>query len=238
MRKVFGLPEEQPRGEGSRSRRGSGWAHWRDRTVLPRALGATAANRLGVAEADGLRAALLRKLFLSGARGADSLRAAVDQLLAKTLKTPRVSMSEFRLAALRGWLAEGDAVAGIADPGRAATGTGDLAATGVSDPGYNKALPDDLPTFAALVRDTARRCETGRFGEDKIFIAHVWRALLAAGRAAPSEEAVFKDRLGRAHAAGSLTLSRADLTGAFDPSDVQASETRYLNATFHFLRLN
>ena len=46
----------------------------------------------------------------------------------------------------------------------------------------------------------------------------------------------FKSRLVEAHRADLLTLVRADLVEAMDPQDVAASEARYLNATFHFIR--
>ena len=47
----------------------------------------------------------------------------------------------------------------------------------------------------------------------------------------------FKQRLTEANNAGLLTLSRADLVEVMDHTDVQESETRYLNAEFHFVLL-
>ena len=48
-------------------------------------------------------------------------------------------------------------------------------------------------------------------------------------------------RLGGAELTGAnlnkADLSRADLVGAMNPEDVRASETRYLGAAFHFVRL-
>jgi hypothetical protein len=35
-----------------------------------------------------------------------------------------------------------------------------------------------------------------------------------------------------------LELSRADLVAAMDPEDVRSSETRHLNAEFHFINLD
>ena len=37
----------------------------------------------------------------------------------------------------------------------------------------------DLPSFAEHVKSAARDCPTGRFGDNKVFIAHVWKALQA-----------------------------------------------------------
>jgi hypothetical protein len=44
------------------------------------------------------------------------------------------------------------------------------------------------------------------------------------------------DVLVAAHPRGDLTLTRADLVAAMDPKDVAASETRHLNATYHFIQ--
>ena len=221
-REVFGLPEDFPVSPG--------WAALRDGYALPRALGTgTAAAGGDKKAADRLRAALLRRFLLDGARGADSLRGAVDLLLARALVVPRPSLAEFRRAALRRALIPGEpSSSGTARPEKPASVAG----------GGAVRLPEDLSAFATLVRETARGVPTGRFGESKIFLVHVWRALLAAGRAGPDEETVFKERVAASHAAGLLGLARADLTGAFDPADLAGSEVRFLNATFHFLRLD
>ena len=46
----------------------------------------------------------------------------------------------------------------------------------------------------------------------------------------------FDQRLIEANRAMVLTLGRADLVGAMDPTDVQDSEIRHGQATFHFIR--
>lgn len=218
-RAAFGLPAEGELPAG-------GWPALREGFALPRALGVKGADAKSMRTADGLRAALLRRFLLDGARGADTLREAVDLLLARTLVVPRPTLAEFRRAALRrGLLTE--------RPGHPAEPPADVPARSVSG-----GLPEDLPAFATLVRETARQVPTGRFGEHKIFIVHVWRALLGAGRAGATEEAVFKERLVRAHTTGLLSLARADLTGAFDPADVSGSEVHFHHAAFHFLRLD
>ena len=48
----------------------------------------------------------------------------------------------------------------------------------------------------------------------------------------------FKQRLAEANNARLLDLSRADLVQAMDPEDVQLSEVSYLNASFHFIRID
>ncbi|AUX45899.1 uncharacterized protein SOCE26_073990 [Sorangium cellulosum] len=98
------------------------------------------------------------------------------------------------------------------------------------------ALPADDTAFAARVLAAARSSKTGRFGDDKVFISHVFQRLADQGDAVGDPDA-FKARLVSAHRRGLLSLNRADLVEAMDPADVDASETRYLSATFHFVRI-
>lgn len=97
-------------------------------------------------------------------------------------------------------------------------------------------LPKDDAAFAARVLEAARAIKTGRFGKDKVFISHVLRQLTDEGVKVKDVES-FKSRLVSAHRSELLSLSRADLVEAMDPKDVDASETRYLSATFHFIRV-
>jgi hypothetical protein len=92
--------------------------------------------------------------------------------------------------------------------------------------------------FSEEVRRAASQCPTGRFGGDKVFISHVWKQFTVKERPTPLPLPEFKDRLIDAHRAGLLELSRADLVERMDPIDVSQSETRYLDARFHFVRLD
>jgi hypothetical protein len=94
----------------------------------------------------------------------------------------------------------------------------------------------DLPAFAATVRAAARHCPTGHFGEDKVFISHLWNYLRAEPNFPELDLPAFKWRLVEANVAGLLELSRADLVQAMDPADVSGSETTHLNAAYHFVR--
>jgi hypothetical protein len=94
----------------------------------------------------------------------------------------------------------------------------------------------DLPTFAATVEAVARACPTGRFGDNKVFIHHVWKQLQSETHLPVRSLEEFKQHLVEANHAGLLHLSRADLVQAMDPADVRQSETRYLDAVFHFIR--
>jgi hypothetical protein len=95
----------------------------------------------------------------------------------------------------------------------------------------------DLATFAGKVTAAALASPNGRYGDHKVFIAHVWRRLQETNALPPMTEAGFKDRLIEANRQGLIRLSRADLVEAMDPADVRASETTWLNAVFHFVEI-
>jgi len=59
-------------------------------------------------------------------------------------------------------------------------------------------------------------------GSEKRYIADIW---------ASAEELLEAARM------GIVELSRCDLPAAYDADRVAASELRYLNATFHFVRM-
>jgi hypothetical protein len=95
----------------------------------------------------------------------------------------------------------------------------------------------DLPTFAETVKAAARDCPAGRFGDNKVFINHVWRHLQNEPGFPRLDLTAFKHALAEANQAGLLKLSRADLVQVMDPADVLESETPYLDAVFHFILL-
>ncbi|MBX9584554.1 MAG: hypothetical protein K2X87_29990 [Gemmataceae bacterium] len=97
------------------------------------------------------------------------------------------------------------------------------------------AEPFDLEAFAETVKSAARTCPTGRFGDNKVFISHVWQQLKDEPRFAPLGLAWFKQKLVEANRARLLTLSRADLVEVMDPTDVRDSEASYLGSVFHFV---
>lgn len=96
----------------------------------------------------------------------------------------------------------------------------------------------DLATFAQRVLNAARRLPPeSRFGENKVFISHVWRQLQDEAAIDGLELETFKQRLVEANREGLVRLSRADLVEAMAPVDVQESATACENATFHFVRI-
>jgi hypothetical protein len=81
------------------------------------------------------------------------------------------------------------------------------------------------------VEHAAARATTGRFGEDKVFVAHVWRAV---GSEA-GELAAFKQRLLDANRERLLTLVRADLVSTMSPADVAESAIQDGPSEYHFV---
>ncbi len=240
----------------------SNWKAIVARYLVPKALGlsAEAARKLG--KADALRAYLVRQRF--GLPPGGTIRQAMDALACRELgfpgeanleqveravlskllgfderlsfehlekQLPRVAVDargtgadDLRRAILARWAADG-------------TGARPVAPEPVTEPGP-PAAEFDLPTFAATVRALARACPAGRFGDNKVFIAAVWRQSQAEANFPRLTLDEFKARLVQAHRAGLLQLSRADLVQAMDPAAVAESEVPYLNATFHFVLLD
>ncbi|SEU19236.1 hypothetical protein [Stigmatella erecta] len=144
---------------------------------------------------------------------------ALEQLAARSVGARRTGAESLRLAALQSWL--------IPASESAPQPPAELA-TPVPPAGE-----EALSSFAERVLHTARTATSGRFGDDRVFISHIWHAMKGPGL----DEQAFKNRLIEANQKRLLSLSRADMVELMDPADVAASETRYLGATFHFIAL-
>ncbi|MBZ4376887.1 hypothetical protein [Corallococcus sp. AS-1-6] len=144
----------------------------------------------------------------------------VEQLAARAVGAPRVDAEVVRMAALRQWvLAEADK-ASVPRP------------KPVEAP--VQPLPTDTASFATRVLDAARGIPpSGRFGDNKVFISHVWKALQPEWADRPA----FNEALLAANRAHELALGRADLLAAMNPRDITESEVRTVGATFHFVVL-
>lgn len=156
-----------------------------------------------------------------------SWEAALKQLVAKLVGARRINPEELRLAILR-------------------------AATEKPVPFKQQATPEllvptpspifsdeslDLKNFADHVLKVANRCPSGRVGDNKIFISHVWRLMKHDDKQFGLDLNDFKYYLTIANNQGLISLSRADLAYAMDKDAVSASETPYLNSIFHFINL-
>ena len=95
----------------------------------------------------------------------------------------------------------------------------------------------DLVTFAVEVLAAAQHTKTGRFGDDRVFISHVWRQFKREHKPEGMDLEAFKKQLVEANRERLLSLVCADLAPTLNQKDVKESETRYLTATFHFLCL-
>ena len=142
------------------------------------------------------------------------------KLLAQKVGARRSDKDELRMAALRHWI---DSTSTSPAPAPApATATAPVAAL-------------DLDTFSRRVLEAARSCPTGRFGDDKVFVVHVFRILSHDPVFAAMGLDGFKLRLAEANNARRLDLSRANMVEAMDPNDVEMSRVSYLGAEFHFI---
>jgi len=150
----------------------------------------------------------LMAIIFSGLLGTDDIlepKNAVNQLVAKIVGAQRTDANELRLALLRHALAD------------------------------TTPMTFQLSVFVEQVKAALLTCQTGHFGEDKIFIAHVY-AHMVAHHALTLNLDQFKQHLADANNQRLLALAQADLVPAMDPKDVLDSEVHYLTSVFHFIR--
>jgi hypothetical protein len=154
---------------------------------------------------------------------------ALHQLAARSVGARRTDTESLRLAALRAWALP----AGESTPAQAGSPESTPTPRSTASSPEAPLREEGLHTFAERVLQVARGATAGRFGDDRVFISHVWRAMQAPGL----DEQSFKRRLIEANQKRLLSLSRADMVELMDPSELSASETRHLGATFHFIAL-
>ena len=94
----------------------------------------------------------------------------------------------------------------------------------------------DLRAFAAKIHELSCNASSGRFGQNKVFISHVWNHFQQEPDAAGMSRAEFDHHLIEANREDLLALSRADLVSGMDPADVQKSEIPLAHSSFHFIR--
>jgi hypothetical protein len=206
-----------------------------DHPTLSQAANALVWRALGVDTKERLTLKAIRTLVLNRELGAVKQQdhdSALAQLAAKAVEATRAGADELQMTVLRRWATGVEVVLPISEP-KAANGAAEVVKPTVAE----APVPEsDDKAFADRVLTAARTSPTGRFGENKVFISHIFRKLLEEGAIAADSDA-FKDRLVAVHRGGLLSLSRADLVGAMDPRDVASSEASYLGATFHFVRI-
>jgi hypothetical protein len=144
------------------------------------------------------------------------------------LKAKRGGVAGLRDVVLRGW-ADGVATHAESPAPSPVTAASELPRTEPVSAEF------DLPAFAETVKAAARGCPTGRFGDNKVFINHLWRRLRDESPFRSMDLPTFKQRLTEANTGGLLQLTRADLVEVMHPVDVDESKTPYLNTSFHFV---
>jgi hypothetical protein len=90
----------------------------------------------------------------------------------------------------------------------------------------------DLKAFATTIQHLTNNMTTGLFGP-KVFINHVWNDIHNPYHLSLSD---FKQGLLNAHQKRWLTLAREDMPSQHDTDTIKASETRYMNAVYHYIR--
>jgi hypothetical protein len=93
----------------------------------------------------------------------------------------------------------------------------------------------DLPLFAVRALEAGKSTKTGRFGDDRVFISHVWRQFEHDPASIGMTLEAFKQRLLEANRQRYLSLVCADMAPKLNQKDVRESEIRYGTARFHFL---
>nr|BDT32252.1 hypothetical protein MFMH1_19210 [Myxococcus sp. MH1] len=155
-------------------------------------------------------------------------RKAVEQLAARAAGAPRADAEILRLTLLRQWFLPESSTAPTRDTGSAPShAITPSRATAPSAPPPTALVE----SFAEHVLSVARALPTGRYGRDKVFISHVWRALQPEW----SNREAFDAALLEANRSQHLSLTRADLIATMDPTDVAESEVRAHGSSFHFV---
>lgn len=159
-----------------------------------------------------VRIYLLQRLLPAVGRPASS-KVLINHVLTMGTGATRADPTSLGDAVLRSWLSSGEA------PKHAES--------------VQSSIP--LPDLAKTVLETARTVSIGKFGDNKVFISELWKAVAGTCPQVGSSLSEFKHFLVRAQEEQLLTLSRADLVEAMDPRMVEESETQYLNTFFHFV---
>lgn len=152
----------------------------------------------------------------------------VEQLAARTVGASRVDAEVVRLAAFREWvLAEGTSAQ--PKPKHPASTKPEVRAQAAAEAPAPRSM--DAESFARRVLAIARELPTGRFGDNKVFISHVWRAVQPEWADREAFDAALLDANRKRH----LSLTRADLVQHMNATDVAESEVQSYGATYHFV---
>ena len=90
----------------------------------------------------------------------------------------------------------------------------------------------------AAIMDAAKATKTGRLGDSKVFISHVWETVQKEDPGLFKNRDEFNQHLLEANRKRDLDLSRADMAYALDQDDVKRSELIDQNSSYHFIRID
>jgi len=96
----------------------------------------------------------------------------------------------------------------------------------------------DLHSFAKQVLEIASSSPSGRFGDDQVFISHVWTYYQKNKNTIQMTETDFKRHLLKAHRSGLLSIIEEDLPDRRNQHDIQASAIPYLNEIYHYVKIH
>ena len=240
---------------GVESQRGLTWKKVKATHLQAHSLGLSPSkpHLTWLSDADGVRAALLKRQHSVEGKDTPTLAQVRDRLLWRQLGVE--TEQPFRLAAVQAHLLSQLLEVKVQEPRKAveqlaarAVGTVRVDAETVRLaalrqwllPASEPLAPPDVPaeptrapeSFAERVLAVARALPLEqRFGRKKVFIAHVWRTL------APewSSREAFNEALLEANRTRQLSLSRADLVSVMNSADVAESEIRFSGDSFHFV---
>lgn len=229
------------------------WKTVKDKALVPMALGLDRAEAERLLKSPGrLTALLLRNKLGLPERAGQTVPAVLEALTCRELGHPEITSLQELMAAVLSRHIGADPPLGpdevqtqvprvlLGGRGKdlrplALLGWGDAETSAARPAAPSPGAEMDLATFAAIVHEQARTCPTGRFGDDKVFVGHLWSRLEAEPAFGALGLQGFKARLLEANRAGLLRLGRADLVQKMDPAEVQRSETAAQGAVYHFV---
>jgi hypothetical protein len=182
-----------------------------------------------------LRRVLLEKTLGTTLRAKTLDASKVGELLStEAAGTTKAEINVIRRALVSRWIFDGAKAAGRAGvPSPGAAATAEVVEVAVARPAASD--PSSLEHWAREVQAVANATQTGRYGDERVFISSAWHAAQARSSLSGTSLDAFKAQLVAANRAGLLRLHRADLVGAMDRTLVRESETQHLTATFHFI---
>jgi hypothetical protein len=234
------------------------WTTLIPKYLVPRALGVELSNGPAVkrlSREDGLAGVLLKRQFGIMETSKESLDSVLEAIVCKTLGYEAASLKDLKQQVMARLLdaKDGTIPKQAKHQARAllkANNLGQLRSKAFAvwvaagddrvQPGAEATCVDsfDLHEFARTVLAAAGGCPTGWFGNNKVFINHVYRHLQGEPAFRDMSLDDFKQRLVQANQNAWLELSRADLVAVMDANDVRESETFQRGATYHFLFVN